>query len=343
MKAIDSFIRSMTAIAAKTKFTVRQNSPEIMLVTGLLAGVGCVVLTGVAAYKSVHVIESAREDLSAIKECFDDDLANSSELTDAQNAEVQETYKQELTKVYMDTGIEMTKLYLPAILTGAASIGSILVSHRILTKRNAAIGAALLTITEGFKEYRSRVKDRFGDEVEREIRYNIKEKTITRTETDPETGETKTVEETVKVSDIPNGHSIYARFLDESCPDWEKNAEFNLMFLRGQQNVANDKLRAEGYLFLNDVYDMIGLPKTQAGQVVGWRYKPNDANHHGDNFVDFGIYQINVERNRAFVNGYERTILLDFNVDGNIWTDSPFKDRAYTPTESRWQMPASTK
>ena len=34
--------------------------------------------------------------------------------------------------------------------------------------------------------------------------------------------------------------------------------------------------------------------------------------------VDFGIYNIHRPENRAFVNGYERTILLDFNVDGDI-------------------------
>ena len=88
------------------------------------------------------------------------------------------------------------------------------------------------------------------------------------------------------------------------------------MFLRNQQQYANDKLRANGYLFLNEVYEMLGIQKTQAGQIVGWVY--DDKNENGDNYVDFGMYDVNRSTCRDFVNGYERSILLDFNVDGSI-------------------------
>ena len=79
---------------------------------------------------------------------------------------------------------------------------------------------------------------------------------------------------------------------------------------------------------------MLGIPRTQAGQIVGWIY---DEKHPiGDNKVDFGIYNTYNEANRNFVNGYERTILLDFNVDGNIldmiWMlglDNPFSGNLY--------------
>ena len=89
------------------------------------------------------------------------------------------------------------------------------------------------------------------------------------------------------------------------------------MFLRAQQQYANDKLIAQGHLFLNEVYDMLGLPRTKAGAIVGWVYDDNNA--VGDNFVDFGIYDVHRETARDFVNGYERSILLDFNVDGVIY------------------------
>ena len=88
------------------------------------------------------------------------------------------------------------------------------------------------------------------------------------------------------------------------------------MFLNQQQNYANDKLRRQGYLFPNDVYDMLGIPKCKEGQTHGWVY--DEKNPIGDNFVDFGIYNISRRKNRDFVNGYEKVILLDFNHDGNI-------------------------
>lgn len=108
--------------------------------------------------------------------------------------------------------------------------------------------------------------------------------------------------------------SPYARWFDEKCDAYvSRDPESNRYFLMMQQNYANEKLRNRGYLFLNEVYDMIGIPRTKAGQVVGWLY--NERNPVGDNFVDFGIYE---DRNAEFVNGYTDRVLLDFNVDGNI-------------------------
>ena len=80
-------------------------------------------------------------------------------------------------------------------------------------------------------------------------------------------------------------------------------------------NLANDKLHAHGHLFLNEVYDMLDIPRSKAGQVVGWVHtKEKPA------YVDFGIFET-YKKNRDFVNGYERCILLDFNVTGNILDD----------------------
>ena len=111
--------------------------------------------------------------------------------------------------------------------------------------------------------------------------------------------------------------SDYAKFFDVGNDNWQKDAEHNLWYLKQQQNWANDKLRSQGYLFLNDVYDLLGIPRTKAGQIVGWLYRPEDPSR--DSYVDFGIYDYTKEVNRDFVNGYERTILLDFNVDGPIY------------------------
>ena len=108
-------------------------------------------------------------------------------------------------------------------------------------------------------------------------------------------------------------YSPYAVFFDEASAAWTKIPECNKMFLLQQQNFANDKLRARGYLFLNEVYEMLGLPRTRAGQLIGWVY--DAKNPVGDNYVDFNIFNT---RNREFVNGFEKSVLLDFNVDGNI-------------------------
>ena len=99
-------------------------------------------------------------------------------------------------------------------------------------------------------------------------------------------------------------------------PHWESNNEYNLMFIKAQERYANDLLKAKKRVFLNEVYEMLGLPRTKAGQIVGWVYNPE--NPKGDNYIDFGLYSDNLSYS-DYVNGFDQAILLDFNVDGNIW------------------------
>lgn len=108
--------------------------------------------------------------------------------------------------------------------------------------------------------------------------------------------------------------SEYARLFDDSCQGWSKDPEYNLSFLRTQERWANEVLRNKGYLFLNDVYDMLGIKRTKIGQIVGWIY--DEKNPIGDNYIDFGIDE---EDNTEIADMDDnRCILLDFNVDGNI-------------------------
>ena len=225
-----------------------------------------------------------------------------------------EDMKKDTAIVYAQTAVKFIKLYGPSVILGAASIACILGGHNILRKRNVALAAAYTAIDKGFKEYRGRVVERFGEELDKELRYNIKAKEFEETTTDSK-GKEKTVKKTVSVAD-PNEYSDYARIFDNGSYGWSKDAESNLIFLKQQQNWANEVLQSKGHLFLNEVYDMLNIPRTKAGQVVGWIY---DKEHPtGDNFVDFGIYNLNIEKARDFVNGYERSIVLDFNVDGPI-------------------------
>lgn len=323
-------MNKITRAAHKTGFALKQHSPEILAVTGTVGIVASAVLACKATTKVNDIMSDTNSQIHELhlvaaaagieekKEEYSSEDAEKLELLKT-NTKVQgytvEDSRKDLTIIYVQTGIKFIKLYAPAIILGVASLSCLLASNNILRKRNAALAAAYATIDRGFKEYRSRVVERFGEEVDKELKYNVKAQEIEETVID-KNGKEKTVKKTVKVAN-PNEHSEYARFFDDGCKGWEKNSEYNLNFLNAQQNYANDKLRAQGYLFLNEVYEMLGIPATKAGQVVGWIYNPDDPNS-GDNYVDFGIYDIYNEKCRDFVNGYERTILLDFNVDGYI-------------------------
>lgn len=290
---------------SKAGFKLKKHSPEIFLVAGIAGTVVSAVMACKATTKVSRILEKTKDDVDAVHTCLGDG---------ATEQYTEEDSKKDLVIIYYRTGLELAKLYAPSVLVGAASIVSILASNNIIRKRNAALSAAYAAVDTGFKEYRGRVVERFGEETDRELKYNIKAKEFEETTVDKD-GKEKTVKKTVNVAD-PNTYSEYARFFDDGCTSWEKDPEYNLMFLKAQQQYANDLLVSRGHLFLNEVYDMLGIPRSKAGQVVGWLY--DQKNPSGDNFVDFGIYDIDREKNRDFVNGYERTILLDFNVDGNI-------------------------
>ena len=303
-------MNKLTRSFHKTSFQLKKHSPEILIVAGVVGTVASAVMACKATTRLSEILDESKETLDIIHQGIEDGHIRGCEYPE-------ELGKKDITLTYVQTGVKLVKLYAPSVALGALSLTCIISSNNILRKRNVALAAAYATVDKGFKEYRGRVIERFGKELDRELKYNIKAKEIEETVVD-EDGKEKKVKKTISVAD-PNVNSDYARFFDEYCTGWDKDAEYNLMFLKSQQAHANDILKTRGHLFLNEVYDMLGIPRSKAGNIVGWVYDESE-DHAGDNFVDFGIYDLYDEQKRNFVNGYERSILLDFNVDGDIWS-----------------------
>lgn len=296
-------------LANKGALAVKKHSPEILVCTGIVGVVTSAVMACKATRKLDPVLDAHRENAEAVHKKYKAEPNEHSE-------------KQELTKVYMRTGVEFVKLYGPSVTLGALSITSILASNNILRKRNLALAAAYTAIDTSFRQYRGRVVDRFGEQVDKELRIGAHQEKIEVVETD-ENGKEKKVKKNVTVVDNPMP-SDYARyFCYGEARAAEPNADYNAFFLNAQQNLANHMLITNGFLFLNDVYDMLGIDRSVAGQAVGWVYDKN-AQDHGDNYVDFGIQE--VYRKKSDEPGdYEKVFLLDFNVDGGILTHAENK------------------
>lgn len=304
----------------KITFQLKKHSPEILIVAGVVGTVASAVLACKATLKAPDILENAKEDIDKIHERIEHGCTEAGqEYTEADS-------KKELASVYLKTGVEFGKLYAPAVALGTLSVASIITSNNIHRRRNVALAAAYATVDKSFKEYRGRVIDKFGEEVDRQLKYNIQSKEVEETVTN-EKGKEKTVK-VVKQYINPEDISGYARFFEEYTrdekgnviknPNWEPNNEYNLMFLKAQQKYANDLLIARHGkpVFLNEVYDMVGLPRSQAGQIVGWVYDPEAG--RGDNYIDFGIFA-NSASFSDYIYGNDPAILLDFNVDGNVW------------------------
>jgi hypothetical protein len=284
------------------KLAVSKHSPEILVVTGIVGVVTSAVMACKETRRLDPVLEAHKQNAEAVHKKY------------AQNPD-ERAEKRELTGVYLKTGLGFVKLYGPSVTLGALSITGILASNNILRKRNMALAAAYATIDASFKQYRGRVIERFGEQVDKELRLGAHQEKIEVTETD-ENSKEKKVKKNATVVDNPMP-SDYARyFAYPEARAAEPNADYNAFFLKAQQELANHMLRANGFLFLNDVYEMLGIEKSRAGQAVGWVYDKNREDH-GDNWVDFGIQE--VYRKRSDKPGdYEKVFLLDFNVDGPI-------------------------
>lgn len=300
-------VKKASSFAIKHTAKLRKNSPVILVAVGVTGFVASTVLACRATIKAQDILEDAKYSVEAVHTVLSD------ESDEVQYTE--EDAKKDLAIIYCKTGINLARIYAPAVILGAASIFSVVESHRILSKRNVALAAAYTAIDRGFKEYRGRVVDRFGEAVDKELKYGTKAEKIAVSETDPETGKAKKTKKEFEVLGVDD-YSDYARIYDDSCREWQPDPEYNLLYLRGQQAYANQMLQDNGRLFLNDVYKMLGFPCTKAGQIVGWEYKKD--NPIGDNMIDFGIYNVKRQAARDFVNGYEDVIILDFNVDGPI-------------------------
>ena len=279
---------------ARNALHLQKASPELLLGVGIAGMVGSTILACRATLKVDTVLDEAQNKLETARTL---EHRNYSE----------KDRSRDISLIYFQSGVKVAKLYAPAVIVGVASIYAIRTSHGILNRRNIALTAAYGALEKGFNEYRSRVVEKYGEEEDRNLRYGTREVEIV----DPKSKKKKTV---TRVS--INDPSIYARFFDQTSNSWSKEPEYNLIFLKCQQNYANDLLHSRGHIFLNEVYDMLGISRSKAGAVVGWVLSRDDTT---DNFVNFGVFDGKTQVGRDFVNGNEGAILLDFNVDGVIY------------------------
>lgn len=292
----------ITSKAGHAGLVLKQHSPEILIGVGIVGLVGAGVMACKATLKVEGVMAEHKEKL--------DKITYAKQNIDKEDYTEEDAVKDVIIS-NVQTAVEFVKLYGPAVTLAICSIVCILSSNKIMRGRNVALAAAYKAVEESFSAYRARVREELGEERELQFKRGMHTEVENLVEVD-EAGNKKKVKKEKNVVN-PAQVSQYARFFDETSRCWEKHPEYNLSFLLAQQTLANHRLQANGHVFLNEVYDMLGLERSEAGQVVGW------VKGHGDGYVDFGIHNIDRVKSRDFVNGYEPSILLDFNVDGVIW------------------------
>lgn len=276
---------SVTQAFSKQMLNLKRNSPHIYFVGGVIGVISTTVLACRATLKLSDTLEEIEKEVDAV-----------------QHKTESEPNRKEVALVYTKATLQVGRLYAPSVILGAVSIGALATSHIQLSRRNTALMAAYATLQKAYDEYRERVREVVGEEKELDLYLGTETKSIV--DDDGKKKEIKSIRD-------PNKLSPYARIFDESSQYWEKDPELNRLYVCCQQNYFNQLLRARGHVFLNEVYDMLGFDRTPAGAVVGWL-----IDQDGDNYVSFGLYESGNER---FMNGWERSIILDFNVNGVIY------------------------
>lgn len=278
----------LTRTVGRQILVAQKNSPRLLFVAGIVGVVGSAVLASRATLKLEKTLDGFKHDVDEVSKI-------KSEINET--SYTRQMHYKNVTYVYVKGTYEIARLYAPAFIVGGLSITALTTSHIQLSRRNAALTAAYTALSASFDEYRARVAKEIGVDKERALRHDAVEHIL------PEGVEDLSVLD-------PNKLSPYARFFDVGNVNYHKNAETNKLFIMAQQNYANHLLGARGHVFLNEIYDMLGIERSQAGQVVGW------VVGNGDNYIDFGMFKA---YNAQFINGYEPTIVLDFNVDGIIY------------------------
>ena len=252
---------SITRAFGRTILFVKSHAPAIL--TGV--GVTGLVATAVVASKETLRLEPIIGIAAGYKHNADESLESG--IFD------REAYVKEIATIYSHTAVDLVRLYAPAIAIGSVSIAAILASHRIHVHREAGLVAAYTAANEAYSRYRGEVRTELGEEKELEIFNRSQTEVKTVTEIDPETGEEVSVEKRVAAKYIAvfDRNSPYFRHDDDDA---------NLTKVRIVQNFANDRLTINGHVFLNEIYDDLGLPRTKAGAVTGWIYDPNNLGDH---------------------------------------------------------------
>lgn len=286
---------AVTVKAARAGLVLSKNSPQILFAAGIVGVVGCTVLACRATLKLEGVLEDGQMDMAD---------ANILLKTPQVKTYGQKDFNRDRNIIFVKTAVKVGKLYAPAFLVGGLAIVCLTKSHNILQSRNTALTAAYVAVDKAFKAYRGRVQEEIGEEKERKLYYEVTNDEVIVEGTN---GPKKVKKE------VAHGTGIYGRVFDQNNPNWVPALEYNIFFLRTVQNTLNDQLHSKGHVMLNDAYDALGFERTTAGTVTGW------VRGHGDNFIEFGVFNTDGENIYQYINGPDGEILIDFNVDGVVY------------------------
>ena len=151
--------------------------------------------------------------------------------------------------------------YIPAMMTGVATIACIFGANVLNKRQQASLISAYALLDESYKKYRRKVVELYGEETHRKVVDEI------------------AIEEAREVG--ITAESLCANICltsDEACGDpvlfydeWShRYFESTIEQVIAAQYHINRNFVLRGYVTLNELYDFLGLEPTDYGNTVGW-------------------------------------------------------------------------
>lgn len=274
--------RKLTKLAKKIGFGLKKHGPTIAVIGGCVGVGASMVLTAVGTHKADKAVAEAN-----------DAIVKKEAETGKPKEEID---KKELRPIYISTTGRVIKAYAPAAIVCVASIAAILWSHKEMSARVGSL-AAIAASLKASMDNPNPVKTEIVGETDNGE--DILSKTIDS-------------EDSVK-----NPYQVV--FSAKTSRLWEVDPELNYCSLRRIEWWANDKLKADGYLFLSAVLEELGFEAKdfpelfKMAQVVGWVVKGD-----GDGYVSFGLEDRPTDCVIQILSDNEQGFILNFNVDGYI-------------------------
>lgn len=292
---MNSFTNAISRKVGRSMLTLKKNSPGLLLAGGVVGMATTVVLASRATLKVEPIMDELDKNLAKVDTVHEAGLST------------EQQKQQTRIAAYTHATMKLGKLYGPAFLVGIASLAALTGAHNIQNNRITGLTATVAVLEKGFKAYRQRVVDEYGEDKDRELYFGVNEREIA--------VETELGTEITRIKESAGEGGLYSPFFSsETSKDWSPNPEYNVMFLRACQSYANERLDSYGYVLLNDVLEQLGMARTPVGCVTGWL-----KDGKGDGYVDFGCWDQGGGIRDFMWRGQAAAVQLDFNVDGTIY------------------------
>lgn len=224
-------------ILKKVQKTIVKNSPTILSVIGGFGAIASVFLAIDATNKVKKDLEDARKEKRETEGNDEIDISTPD-------------------KVWI-----YAKAYCPTIIMIAATETCIFGSNHLNQKRIATIAGAYILSETNFKEYKDKVEELIGEKKVQEIEDAIIQKHI---------DENPPTQQNTMNTTMPDPMRLSLWYDTESKRYFYSNAEY----IRKAEIEANAILQKEGYIGLNEVYDLLGIEDIPVADGKGWEYKP---------------------------------------------------------------------